>query len=49
MLLMVSRVVRIDKDVVKIDGDRYIKEVTENVIHEPLENRRHIGKSERHD
>ena len=37
MLLMVSGVVRIDKDVVKVDGDRYIKEVTENIIHEPLE------------
>ena len=49
MLLMVSWVVRIYKNVVEVDGDRYIKEVTKNVIHEPLESRRRIGKSERHD
>jgi hypothetical protein len=37
MLLVLCRVVRVDWDVVKVNGDANVDHVTEDVIHEMLE------------
>ena len=43
MLLVFRRVVRVDEDVVKIDGNIYVEEITKDVIHESLESSWSIG------
>ena len=43
MLFMLSRVIRIDKDVVQIDSYINVKKVTEDVIHKSLEGSRGIA------
>ena len=48
MLYVFHRVIGVDDDVVKIDGNIYIKEITEDDIHESLESGRSIGQSEGH-
>ena len=48
MLLVFRRVVRVDEDVVKVDGNINVEEVAEDVIHESLESGWSIGQSERH-
>ena len=48
MLLVFHRVVRVDEDVIKVDGDINVEEVAEDVVHESLESGRSIGQSERH-
>ncbi|KXN84319.1 hypothetical protein AN958_12756 [Leucoagaricus sp. SymC.cos] len=45
---MLSRVVRIDEDIVKIDSNADIKEVREDVVHEMLESSRSISETKRH-
>ena len=48
MLLVFRRVIGVDEDVVKVNGNINVEEVTEDVIHESLESGRSIGQSERH-
>ena len=48
MLLVFHRVIGVDEDVVKVDGDINVEEVAEDVIHESLESGRSIGQSEGH-
>ena len=49
MFLVFRRFVRVDEDVVKVDGNIYVQKVTKNVVHESLESGWGIGQSERHD
>ena len=48
MLSMISHVVRIDQNIIKIDYHTDIKEVRENVIYEALEGSRSIGETKGH-
>ena len=48
MSLVLGHIFRIDEDIVEVDDDTNVEEVTENVIHEALESGRGIRKSERH-
>ena len=48
MLLVFRRVIGVDEDVIKVDGDINIEEVAEDVIHESLESSWSIGQSEGH-
>ena len=48
MFLMIRRVIGINEDVVQVDDHTNIQEITEDVVHEMLENCRSIGKSEGH-
>ena len=48
MLFVLGQVVRVDEDVVKVDDDTDIEEITEDVVHETLKGRRGIGKSKGH-
>ena len=48
MSLVLGHIFRINEDIVKVDDDTNVEEVTENVIHEALESGRGIRKSERH-
>ena len=48
MLLVFRRVVGVDENVVKVDGNIYVEKITKDVIHESLEGGRSIGQSERH-
>ena len=46
MLLVFRRVVGVDENVVKVDGNIYVEEITKDVIHESLEGGQSIGQSE---
>ena len=48
MSLVLGHIFGIDEDIVEVDDDANVKEVTENVIHEALESGRGICKSERY-
>ena len=43
MFLVFRRFVRVDEDVVKVDGNIYVQKVTKNVVHESLESGWGIG------
>jgi len=48
MVLMFFGIVGVDKNVVEIDNDTDIKQVTENVVHEALESGRSVRKTKWH-
>ena len=48
MLLVFCRVVGVDENVIEVDGNIYVEEITKDVIHESLESSWSIGQSERH-
>ena len=48
MFLMISRVVRVDQDVIEVNEYAYIQQVGENIVHEMLECGWSIGKSKGH-
>ena len=48
MPVMLGHVIRVDKYIIQIDHDTDIQKVRENVIHELLEGRGSIGKTEGH-
>ena len=48
MFGMIGRVGRVDQDVVEVNDDGNIQEVTKNVVHKTLEGGGCIGESERH-
>ena len=48
MSLMLGHVFGINEDVVEVDDDANVEEVTENVIHEALESGGGVRKSEGH-
>jgi hypothetical protein len=48
VLFVLGHVIGVDQDVIKVDDDTDIKEVTKDVIHEMLKGCRGIGKSEGH-
>ena len=43
MFLVFCRVVEVDEDVIKVDGNIYVQKVTKNVVHESLESGWGIG------
>ena len=49
VLFMFRRVIRIDEDVVKVDSDVNIQQVTKNVVHKPLKRGRGVSKAKWHD
>jgi len=48
MLVVLGHVIRVDKYIIQIDHDTDIQNVGENVVHESLEGRGSIGKTEGH-
>ena len=48
MLVMFRHVIQVDKYIIQIDHDTDIQKVRENVVHESLEGRGSIGKTEGH-
>jgi len=46
--VMLGHVIRVDEYIIQIDHDTDIQKVGENVVHESLECRRSIGKTEGH-
>jgi hypothetical protein len=48
MLFVLGHIIRVNQDVIKVDDDTNIKEVTKDVVHELLKSYRGIGKSEGH-
>ena len=49
MLSMISHIIGIDQNIIKIDYHINIKKVRKNVIHKVLENSRSISKIKEHD
>ena len=49
MFLMLRGVIRMDQDIVKVDDNIDIKQVGEDVLHEPLEGCQGIAESKGHD
>ena len=48
MLVMLRHVIQVDEYIIQIDHDTDIQKVRENIIHELLEGRESIGKTEGH-
>ena len=48
MLVMFGHVIQVDEYIIQIDHDTDIQKVGENVVHESLEGRGSIGKTEGH-
>jgi len=48
MPVMFEHVIQIDEYIIQIDHNTDIQNIRENVVHELLEGRRSIGKTERH-
>jgi len=48
MPVMLGHVIRVDEYIIQIDHNTDIQKVRENVVHESLEGRRSIGKTEGH-
>jgi len=48
MLVMLGHVIQVDEYIIQIDHDTDIQKVGENVVHELLEGRGSIGKTEGH-
>ena len=48
MLVMFEHVIQVDEYIIQIDHDTDIQKVRENVVHESLEGRGSIGKTEGH-
>jgi len=48
MLVMLGHVIRVDEYIIQIDHDTDIQKIGENIVHESLESRGSIGKTEGH-
>jgi len=48
MPVMLGHAIRVDEYIIQIDHDTYIQKIRENVVHELLEGRGSIGKTEGH-
>ena len=48
MSLVLGHIFGVNEDIVEVDNDANVEEVTENVIHEALESGGGVRKSERH-
>ena len=48
MILVVTKIIRVDQDVVQINENTYVEEIGEDVIHKTLKSGGGVGKSERH-
>ena len=49
VFLMLFEIIGIDEDVIEIDHNAFVKQISKDVVHKPLERGRRVGEAERHD